>query len=326
MHRAVCRALRGSCRKWRESEYPVVSGEDVKSNKWKNQEFIPPKHSWNEALGWTTGLVLAYQLTHRKCTLGEETGPFSTFNTNGLKKCPFGVAKNVVSQPIVSTVHNVVDHKSKARGIRQRNSIDATPFLKEDNLSLFDPSVDFTKELAENECDIVFEEEKPTNILKASLPLQTKKLEEKESEKRPTNVDQILNRFSGDLYSVLGAFTFLHQGPKENSENGTVKIIVAETPSKTPPIHAMELLTKGAELGSSRALYNIGVAYDRMKEPKLAREYYRKAADLGHPLATYNLSIFLLKDGNFAEGLTLMRIAAEKGVPEAKRVLKDVDV
>ncbi len=91
--------------------------------------------------------------------------------------------------------------------------------------------------------------------------------------------------------------------------------------SDEPPMSAMELMKKGTELGSGRALYNIGVAYDRMEEHKLAKEYYCKASDLGHPLATYNVAVMLLKDGKIGDGISMMRRAAQAGVPEARNVL-----
>jgi len=125
------------------------------------------------------------------------------------------------------------------------------------------------------------------------------------------------------LFSILGAFKFLNheaKGLKPTDAMSHIDYKNNVTPEE-PPMTAMELMERGAELGSARAFYNIGVAYDRMKEYKLAKEYYCKASDLGHPLASYNCAIFLLKEGKFGDGLSMMQFAANSGVPEAKKIV-----
>jgi len=133
----------------------------------------------------------------------------------------------------------------------------------------------------------------------------------------------LVERFTGDLFSILGAFKFLNHEAKGLKPTDAISHIDYKnnvTPEE-PPMTAMELMERGAELGSARAFYNIGVAYDRMKEYKLAKEYYCKASDLGHPLASYNCAIFLLKEGKFGDGLSMMQFAANSGVPEAKKIV-----
>jgi TPR repeat protein len=116
----------------------------------------------------------------------------------------------------------------------------------------------------------------------------------------------------GTTLGVLGAVEYL-RGPRKPVQ-----------PLTDPPLSAMELLRKGEQYTSGRALYNLGVAYDRQKDKELAREYYKRASDLGHPLATYNYGIIILREGQIKEGLELMKFSAARGVREAQAVIKDL--
>lgn len=55
MHRAIGRVFGRTCRKWRENDCPIVSGEEVrKGGQKKEEKFVPDqKYSLCDALGWT---------------------------------------------------------------------------------------------------------------------------------------------------------------------------------------------------------------------------------------------------------------------------------
>ena len=324
MHRSLCRAIRGTCRKLRDNDYPNLSGEEVRQHNRNNskEEFTRPKHSVTEALGWTTGIILTYEFTHRR-----RCGPYVEDSSSAsparalqgyLQKCPFSVATKAITQPTtltpISTVHNVRtagENRPSRPLLTARKSIDITPFLSEksgnETFLLKDSKYADHKRSADTEYEsddegVHFDETiSKFDEVRASKP-------------RDAVAATFAEKVSGDLFSALGAFKFL-TGDSSSKALPTTEI------DTSPPLKALELLEKGAELGSSRALYNIGVAYDRMKEVQLAREYYKRAADLGHPLASYNVAVLTLKDGKISEGLTLMQFAAENGVPEARAVI-----
>ncbi len=188
------------------------------------------------------------------------------------------MATQAIAQPTltsISTVNNVRsgNDESHSRSFSSRTSIDITPFLTEklgNESFLFKDSKYTDRGTSDYESDdegVHFDE----NISKFD--------EVRNAKPSDANAVSLAEKLSGDLFSALGAFKFL----TESKAGEVAGPSSSDVPS--PPLSALELLEKGAELGSSRALYNIGVAYDRLKESKLAREYYKRASDLGHPLA-----------------------------------------
>jgi len=308
MHRTVCRVIRGACRKVRENECPALSGEEVRQQNNSKDEFVPPKHTWTEALGWTTGMVLTYEFIHRRRGLSAGgDGLHSVTASPGIygttNWCPFRLTSRAIAQPIVSTVNNVfaVTHREPSSPSGARKSIDVTPFIHEREPLFFKNDEELTalrlraQEDDEDDGLIQFDES-------ISNVQHTKQTGPKDS-----TVASTAEKLSGDIFSALGAFKFLSGGER-----------------KTTAAAGIELMEKGAELGSRRSLYNLGVSYDRLNEPKLAVEYYKRAADLGHPLASYNLGVLALQDGKVGEGLALLQVAAENGVEEAKGVIQSV--
>jgi TPR repeat protein len=76
---------------------------------------------------------------------------------------------------------------------------------------------------------------------------------------------------------------------------------------------AMELFTRAAELGFSKAHNNLGNAYYRGGEMKKAMLHYGAAAMAGCELARYNLGLMELKSGNMERGIKHWTIAASAG-------------
>jgi hypothetical protein len=302
--------IRGACRKVRENDVPAISGEEVRQqqNKSKDEGFVPPKHTWTEAIGWTTGIVLTYEFIHRRrgiTSFLEDAYPISTASPGlyDTRVCPFRLTTRAIAQPIVSTVNSVfsITTTHRERPVQSRKSIDVTPFIQDgdalfykvDESELLPSPRNYSSSLEDDDGDdgIQFDE-------KFSQVQQTKQTRPKDS-----TVASVAERISGDIFSALGAFKFL----------------VGEGQGKSGGIDLME---KGAELGSGRSFYNLGVSYDRLNETQLANEYYKRAADLGHPLASYNLGVMTLKDGKVSEGLALLQYAAENGVEEAKGAMQ----
>lgn len=353
MHRALSRVIRGQCRKFRENDCPVAAGEEVRrNNKEENTKngFVPPKHCLEEAAVWTTGLVLAYQLSHnrRRSLIGECPSPASIPTSSGSCSilspeapekagCPFTLASKVLSQPIFTSPPasglNVAQRKisSPAAII---SSLDRTPFIHDDVQDSELPDRLSTPTTIVEDDDIVFAfpDDPPASDA-------TKLADGDLFDRIPNNPAEYGTKFGADMLSVLGAFEFLQAEAKpsagssspspqksQKSLDGNGKKSKASSKnklsSKHPPAHAMELLQRGAELGSARAIYNIGVAYERMEDHQIARDYYKRAADLGHPLATYNTAVFALRDGHLTEGYALMKTASDYGVPEAEEFLK----
>jgi TPR repeat protein len=175
---------------------------------------------------------------------------------------------------------------------KKGSSIDTSPFLKES--LIFDFESGKSASFSEDEDSFVFEEvpENKTSSLKPKDP----------------KVADMAERLAGNLLSAVGATQLLlGEGGKTTS-------------GSEPPMNGLELLKKGSELGSSRALYNLGVYYDRQRDFELARDYYKRAADIGHPIASYNYAAMILeKDPRMTpEVKLLMSYAYEHGVPEAK--------
>lgn len=371
MHRGINRLVRSACLKWNGAENappspninsasPSIlpgdklwakscwntedtsqanSGSNRKSSDKKDahsgDSFSPNKHSWGEAFCVTSGLILTYQVTHRKNYLNgcssHESSPVS--QKSSLSSCPLStLATKVSSQPLLTSVNinsNVIatnNRRSKRSGRQRQDSIDTTPFLKEElnDISNFKldgkENDDFVIQFSSTTDSIDEIDQNKENIfkLKKTTPLLTKKVDDLGGEKQQSTlaflekslIAKTAKKLTADIFNVLGAYEFVKEEKKIKSVDGMG--------SNEPPIHALDLLNKGMELGSSRAIYNIGVAYDRLNRVGLAKEYYKKAADLGHPLGAYNSAMFALQEGKLNEGFELLKYAAEQGVPEAK--------
>ena len=301
MHRAIGRAVRGTVRKWRENEVPTVAGEEVRKKKENQKEkFAPPRYTVCDAIGWTAGLVISYEIAHRRgrnnlcCGVVADT----------TKKCPLSLTE-AVTQPLYAPLSTTGHVLPKATSRRQRStSIDATPFLQE---TLLDS--DFKLSAVSDDEDGICFSQSSFQETPSKKKQELKKPVKPEDPKLASYAENIV----GNTLSLLGAFEFLRIPPKTTGEATT-----------DPPMTAIDLLKKGEEYSSGRTLYNLGVAYDRNKDTELAREYYKRASDLGHPLATYNYAVSILREGNLSEGIELMKFSAAHGVPEAQAIIKDL--
>lgn len=357
MHRAIGRVFRGQCRKFRENDCPVAAGEDVRrNNKDDERKFVPPipptKHTLEEAVVWTTGLALGYHMTHgrRRHSLIEKCSTPSALSPGGVttRKISAVSPREIrekspcVFTSLTSKVSEVFAQPSTSLSVNARRtstvitSIDVTPFMHDDAQECELPEMISSPNTLVDDDDIVFgfDSSESTHAESTSIDLNDR------TSLILKNPAEYGTKFGADLLSVQGAFEFLQEEAKAKSgvratskktgkklaskgqRSRTNSTSSSQLTSKNPPIHAMTLMKHGAELGSARAMYNVGVAYDRMNDPKIAREYYKRAADLGHPLAIYNCAVFALKDGHLSEGYALMKTASDFGVLEAKEFMK----
>ncbi|CAG7720492.1 unnamed protein product [Allacma fusca] len=266
----VCRALRVGARAFKENEVPVVAGEEVRRNQ---EEKFNPQRRFNECFGLSTGLIISWDLFHR-C------------------RRQWGLPE-AGTQPIFSSVKNIVPPRANQATVVKKASIDASPFLKESLFASDCESQGSVSFVSDDEDDFAFQDELPEKS-KLSIPKDLK-------------ANDVVERLAGNVLSAVGA----------------TKILLGEKGSKKipePPISGLELLNSGAELGSSRALYNLGVYYDRQREYDIAQDYYKRAADIGHPIASYNYAAMIMeKNKNLTpEVKSLMSYAYEHGVSEAK--------
>ena len=307
MHRAIGRAVRGTVRKWRENEVPTVAGEEVRKKKENHKEkFAPPRYTVSDAIGWTAGLVITYEIAHRRA---RNNLCCDVVATDTSRKCPLSLTE-AVTQPLYAPLSTAEYVIPKATNRRQRStSIDATPFLQE-NLLI---DSDFKLSSVRDDGD-----EDGFSFSQTSRDLREAPAKKKEVPKKPVKPEDpqlasYAEKIVGNTLSLLGAFEFL-RGPSKMTDESTTD----------PPLTAMDLLKKGDEYSSGRTLYNLGVAYARNKDTELAREYYKRASEVGHPLATYNYAISILHEGKISEGIELMKISAAHGVPEAQAVINDL--
>ena len=91
---------------------------------------------------------------------------------------------------------------------------------------------------------------------------------------------------------------------------------------------AVELWTEAAELGSLKALYNLGVSHyfgDGVQEDKnKAAEYYRKAAIQGHVESRYFLGMYEGGKGNYDRAIRHWLISAKMGHKLSVEKLKKI--
>ena len=80
---------------------------------------------------------------------------------------------------------------------------------------------------------------------------------------------------------------------------------------------AMELWKKAAELGSSKAHFQLGTQYDAEGNSKKAKVHYEAAAIAGHEIARYNLGCNEYHAGNVERALKHWIIAASAGSYQA---------
>jgi len=91
---------------------------------------------------------------------------------------------------------------------------------------------------------------------------------------------------------------------------------------------ALELWHRAAELGSSDAYYNIGIAYDSglgvERDEKKANHYYELAAIRGDPYARHNLGAYEARAGNMDRALKHWMIATKDGDSNSLQNIKDL--
>ncbi|EJK69829.1 hypothetical protein THAOC_08882 [Thalassiosira oceanica] len=89
---------------------------------------------------------------------------------------------------------------------------------------------------------------------------------------------------------------------------------------------AVELWTEAAELGSIKALHNLGNAYETgkgaQKDTAKAVEFYAKAAMQGHVVARHNLGCYEGKKGNYDHAVRHFLISAKMGLKESVEKIK----
>ena len=76
---------------------------------------------------------------------------------------------------------------------------------------------------------------------------------------------------------------------------------------------AMELFTKAAELGCSKAHYCLGTIYHEGGNMKKAKFHFEAAAMAGHEVARFNLGILEAQSGNIERAVKHWTIAASAG-------------
>ena len=88
---------------------------------------------------------------------------------------------------------------------------------------------------------------------------------------------------------------------------------------------AIELWKQAAELGSSRAHFQLGVHFEKGEDWKKAKLHYEVAAMAGHELARYNLGYIDFLSGKKERASKHMKLAASAGVYRAMNNLLVVD-
>jgi TPR repeat protein len=76
---------------------------------------------------------------------------------------------------------------------------------------------------------------------------------------------------------------------------------------------AIKLWKQAAELGSSKAHFQLGSFYDKGGDLKKAKIHYEAAAMAGHEVARYNLGLMEIKSDNMERAVKHFIIAASAG-------------
>ena len=88
---------------------------------------------------------------------------------------------------------------------------------------------------------------------------------------------------------------------------------------------ALENFSKLAELGSSKAMRNIGDIYARLKNESEYTEWYIKAANKGDPIAQYEIGFYYkISKKDYAKAIEWLTKAAEQGHIEAQYELANI--
>ena len=64
---------------------------------------------------------------------------------------------------------------------------------------------------------------------------------------------------------------------------------------------SLKSLRRAAKLGSSKAMFNLGVLLEDQGDFGEAEQWHRKAAELGNPKAMFNLGVLLENRGDLEE-------------------------
>jgi TPR repeat protein len=121
------------------------------------------------------------------------------------------------------------------------------------------------------------------------------------------DVEDVMKRVeandAGSIYILAGYYKHGSRGLRQDSTR------------------AMELYVRAAELGSSKAHYNLGVYYDDGGDLKKAKFHYEAAAMAGHEVARNYLGLMEEESGNVERALKHWIIAASAGDPRAMHEL-----
>ncbi|EJK67172.1 hypothetical protein THAOC_11831 [Thalassiosira oceanica] len=89
-----------------------------------------------------------------------------------------------------------------------------------------------------------------------------------------------------------------------------------------------ELWTEAADLGSAKALFNLGVVYDSgegvQRDKKKAPKFYKRAAMQGYVLARHNLGNREGREGNYDHAVRHFLISAKMGFKGSVEVIKSM--
>jgi len=245
MQRAICRIIRRTRGNFRENDCPGLASEEVRQKNKSKEDFSPPKHSITEALGWTTGLILTYEFTHRqrRQCLGNTSPGSQDRLLLYIRNCPFAIAKEAVAQPTITPFSTAKSVRSPCpkRAVNPhptRKTIDKEPFLKEPEKffqfkdAFYPKRSSLDEESDDDEEGVHFD------------PTISKYDEVRANKPHDKRVTSLAEKVTADLFSAYGAFKLLTL----SKDSKAVK------PSDIPTMEALDLLEKGAELSSSRAL------------------------------------------------------------------------
>ena len=95
---------------------------------------------------------------------------------------------------------------------------------------------------------------------------------------------------------------------------------------QTNMLKAVELWTEAAELGSVKALYSLGIAYESgngvQKDMATAVKFWTEAAMQGHVQSRYNLGHYEGEKGNYDRAVRHLLISAKMGHKRSVEMIK----